>query len=344
MSLTGADFDSCGSLRQPCRSIAQAVRQVNSSGAIFLNGTGTDKNPYDCKVPKEFDCHQDLYINKSLCLKSHFSAATVSCEEGIFFQRAAKTRQRLEFEISGITFLRTVLWFEDCNGVNISNCSFLESSFALKIHLRTVTRFSLDIRGSTLFWNNSLCIQLMLLNKDCFVAITIRETHFLKNGRHRRGLLHVGVIEVTAESKAASRLYLDVFCNNVYSNRNQGFFLKNNVRSAITRERYKNVQMNHNQGTSSSPHPVASRPDQIGSLYMSQAKNVSVIFTGLLCINNAMLRCISVISEDIRIQIETSQFAGQSVLNGVGGCLSLDSSGRISLAIFNSSFSQNKAS
>ena len=50
VSLSGCDSDSCGSPRQPCKSIAQAVRQVKRGGSVHLDGTGTEQYPYDCSL------------------------------------------------------------------------------------------------------------------------------------------------------------------------------------------------------------------------------------------------------------------------------------------------------
>ena len=51
ISLSGYDSDSCGSPRQPCRSIAQAVRQVSWGGSVHLDGTGTEPTPLRLSSP-----------------------------------------------------------------------------------------------------------------------------------------------------------------------------------------------------------------------------------------------------------------------------------------------------
>ena len=291
------------------------------------------------------DYDPGIDISKSLSMKSSFSVPRVSCTGGFHFKKSNQEEQSLQFEISGIIFQKTTLSFEDCSNVKIFNCSFRESLVALNIHVRKVTRFSLDIHGSSLFWNNSLCLHFVLSDdiriKDRCVAINVTDTHFLENGNHSGGLSRVGAIAITAKGKPSGRLFVDVFCNNVKCIGNRGSFLNNDVVTAVTREFYKNVQLKYNQGTSSRlPH---SKSDQVGSLYSSRAMKLSATFVDVHCIHNRMLRCITVTSHDIEVEIQTSQFINQSAINANGGSVSLNSNGWVSLAISDTIFSRNNA-
>ena len=159
----------------------------------------------------------------------------------------------------------------------------------------------------------------------------------MENGNHRGGRSKVGVIKLTAHvAKPASRMHLDIFCCKVKCIANRGSFIINNIATAVTREIYKNVQLNYNKGT-------LSRASQADGLYYSRAMNVRATFLDVLCFKNTGLRCITVKSHDVKIEIETSQFTGQSAINTNGGCLSLEVYGRVSLGIFNTTFSRNKA-
>ena len=346
VSSSGNDSDSCGPLLEPCRSIVQAVSKVDPGGIILLNGSGTEQHAYDCSFSSVArDHHPGIYISKNLSMKSSFSVPRISCIDGFHFQKSDWKEQPLQFEISGIIFEKTTLTFEDCSNVKIFNCSFHESLVALTIHIRKVTRFSLDIRGSSLFWNNSLCVHFVLSDdirtQDRYAVINVTDTHFLENGHHSGGLSRVGVIEVTDKGKTSGRLYLDVFCNNVKCIRNRGSFLNNDIVTAVTRELYKNVQLNFNQGILS--RFSDSNSDPVGSLYSSQAMKLSATFIDVHCIHNMLLRCIAVTSDDIEIEIQTSQFIGQSAKNAHGGCVFLKSNGYVSLAISDTTFSRNKA-
>ena len=198
VSLPGFDSDSCGSLGLPCRSIAQAVCQVDWGGIIFLNGIGTEEHPYDCRPHLTRDYHPGIYVNKSLLLKSYYSVPYVSCIKGFHFQRATKEEQPLQIEMSGIIFQQTSLKFEDYSDVKMFNCSFPDSSTDLAISIRKSTNLTLDIQGMSLFRNNSACIKITLFDnikiKDRYVAVRANDTHFLENGYYRGGRSKVGVI------------------------------------------------------------------------------------------------------------------------------------------------------
>ena len=333
---------------EPCRSIVEAVNKVDPDGIILLNGSGTEHHAYDCSLTITRDYHTGICISKSLSMKSSFSVPRVSCIGGFYFQKSNREEQSLQYEMSGIIFQKTTLSFEDCSNVKIFNCSFRESLFALNIHVRKLTRFSLDIQGSSLFWNNLLCVHLVLSDEtddiriqERYVAINVTDTHFLENGKHSRGLSRQGAIAVAAKGNPSGRLFLDVFCNNVKYIRNRGSFLNNDVVTAVTREFYKNIQLNYNQGTSS--RLSASKSDQVGSLYSSRAMKLSATFIDVHCIHNRLLRCITVTSDNVEIEIQTSQFINQSAINANGGSVSLNSNGCVSLAISDTTFSRNKA-
>ena len=318
---------------------------MDPGGIILLNGSGTEHHAYDCSLTVKHVYHPSIHISKSLSVKSLFSEPHVSCIGGFYFQKSHRGEQSLQFEISGIIFQNTTLSFEDCSNVKIFNCSFRESLVALNIHVKNVTRFSLNIQGSSLFWNNSLCLHFVLsedmIIQDRFVAIYVADTHFLDNGNHSGGLSQVGAMAVTAKGNLSGRLFLDVFCNNVKYIGNRGSFLNNDVGIAVTREFYENVQLNYNEGTSS--RLSESKSDHVDSLYSSRAMKLSAAFIDVHCIHNRLLRCITVTSEDIEIKIQTSQFINQSAINAIGGSVSLNSSGSVSLAISNTTFSRNKA-
>ena len=286
------------------------------------------------------DFYPGIYVNKSLILKSYYSVPNVSCIEGFHFQRATEEEQPLQIEISGISFQQTTMKFEDYSDVKIFNCSFRDSSTALAINIRKSTNLTLDIQGMSLFRNNSACIEITLFDniriKDRYVAVRVNDTNFLENGYNRGGPSEDGVIKLTTHvAKPASRMHLDIFCCKVKCIANRGSFIINNITTAVTREIYKNVELKYNKGTST-------RASQADGLYYSRAMNVRATFLNVLCLKNTRLRCIAVISHDVEIEIETSKLTGQSI-NTNGGCLSLEVYGQLSLGIFNTTFSRNKA-
>ena len=144
-----------------------------------------------------------------------------------------------------------------------------------------------------------------------------------------------GVIKILAANvaKRPSKLHLDISCYKVRCIGNHGYFIYNNIGTAVTREIYNNITLKHNQATS------------IRSLYRSLAMVVFAKFIAVNCINNTMVRCITVSSDHAEIYIQNSQFLGQSIamVSSIGGCLLLKSNGYLSLAISDTTFTRNKA-
>ena len=120
------------------------------------------------------------------------------------------------------------------------------------------------------------------------------------------------------------------------------YFIYNNIGTAVTREIHNNITLKHNQATSSDFS--GAKPKSVRSLYRSLAMVVFAKFIAVNCINNTMVRCITVGSDHAEIYIQNSQFLGQSIamVNSLGGCLLLKSNGYLSLAISESTFTRNK--
>ena len=350
VSLSGHDSKTCGSSRKPCRSLVQALNQVNWGGIIFLNGTGTEQRPYHCSHHGASDYHPGINITKSLSITSYSSVPRVSCIGGLYFQNTPENQQTLKFELSGIVFQQTSLWFEDYSNVKIFNCSFSDSSTALTVHVRKCSKVTLEIQGWSLFRNNSRCIQILLFDditvQDRYVAINTTDTYFLENGYHSKGISDTGLINITADMpKPVKTIHLHVFFCRVICIGNRGSFINNNIPTAVTKEVYKNVQLERNKGNYKTSSFFSKRKpnNQIEGLYNSRAMKIFAQFIDVNCIHNTLLRCITVTANYAEIEIHTSQFSGQTVLKANGGCLSLESNEYLSLTISNSTFKRNKA-
>ena len=85
MSPFGHDFSSCGTEEHPCRSIAQAVYQVDWRGEIYLIGTETEIIPYNCSLRSHVE-QPGIFVNKSLTLRGVLSPHVI-CVEGFHFQK-----------------------------------------------------------------------------------------------------------------------------------------------------------------------------------------------------------------------------------------------------------------
>ena len=94
VSLNGNDSESCGSVIQPCRSIVMAIRQVASGGRIYLDGTGTERTPYQCSLVMAYEQHPGTVVQKSLRMEGWRALPHISCFKGFHFITTSTTDRK----------------------------------------------------------------------------------------------------------------------------------------------------------------------------------------------------------------------------------------------------------
>ena len=162
MSMTGSDSARCGHKTNPCKSIAQAVhRVVRDNGRIYLNGTGTEREPFNCSSGTQ----HGIEVQKNVSILGIISTPTVhiSCFGGFLFRRT--TEKKLNISLSGIVFQQTPLTFEDCNFVQLSKCSFRHASTAVKVSIKNISNSKLYIQSSSFLDNGVSCVRVFLTSK-----------------------------------------------------------------------------------------------------------------------------------------------------------------------------------
>ena len=170
---------SCGHQTQPCKSIAQAVKQVEWSGHIYLDGTGTERHPYDCDQTIMHSHHSSIQVQKSLRMEGIQSTPHISCFAGFQFQNVGR---KLSIVLSGIVFRQTPLRLVDCDLVQVLNCSFLEAMGALTVLMKNSSRTHLDIKGFSSFKNNTCCVKVLTVNSQNYsLKVTVSDTTFQGN-------------------------------------------------------------------------------------------------------------------------------------------------------------------
>ncbi|KAJ7369492.1 hypothetical protein OS493_038564 [Desmophyllum pertusum] len=346
VSLNGDDSERCGrSVSRPCKSIARAVHQVDWGGHIFLDGTGTERHPYECHC--SYEQLRGILVQKDLSIESFKSTPYISCSSGFHFDKS--TSQELSIVLSGIAFRQTPLMFQDCN-LTIFNCSFQDTSIALSVHITTNTSMHLNIHGSSFFKNNTSCMEIFfhnnVRNQDQFLIINISETKFLENGFHKQRFAR-GVMTIKSETTQPSSLHVQISCFNITSVRNYGHFINLDLPTAVTNETYNDFRLVNNTimsefinvplGRKASAHPV------VNSLFNSITKKTRVKFNNVRCSHNHLLRCIRIHSDEAQVEIHNSLFVGQRLTKDRGGAIYLNSTVRGSLVLFNCSFRKNKA-
>ncbi|KAL9985330.1 hypothetical protein ACROYT_G007720 [Oculina patagonica] len=219
VSLSGHDSGNCGPVSHPCRSIAKAVHQVDWGGHIYLDGTGTEENPYDCHLGMTHEQQPGILVQKSLEIEAWKATSLISCFDGFHFIKRS-TIQTLNITLFGTAFRQTPLMFQDCEILTITNCSFEDTSIALSIVIKHNAKMSLNIQRSSFFKNNTSCVEITLksdaLLKDQFLVINISETKFSENGFHKQRFIR-GVVTIQSEATLPSSIHVQLSCFNVTS-------------------------------------------------------------------------------------------------------------------------------
>ncbi|XP_068732691.1 uncharacterized protein [Montipora capricornis] len=344
VSLHGNDCKTCGSQSLPCKTIALAVHHVDYGGYIYLDGRGTKECPYGCKADRNIPIdHRGIYINKSLTIEGLYSTTHVLCPEGFHFQKTNDEQETFRLELSGIDFQQTPISCDDCQHVLIHNCSFDDALSALAIAIQNITSFQLDIQSNSVFYNNSQCINVLLINKterkSVSVSLNIKNAMLENNGLYGQRRSDVGIMKITSvQDDELCPIYLYISCTKVISSGSKGPFISVNVSTAVTEETYKDVRLYHNgkfHGKSK---------QSLQSLYFSRSRETKAKFISITCHDNPDVQCIVVQSDRAAIIIKGSLFYNQSVSkNNSGSCLSITAKINGSLRIVNSYFHNNKA-
>ncbi|KAL9973712.1 hypothetical protein ACROYT_G020200 [Oculina patagonica] len=346
VSLGGHDFESCGTVSHPCRSIAKAVHEVDWGGHIYLDGTGTEENPYDCHLDMTHEQRPGILVQKSLEIEGWKASPQISCFDGFHFIKWSTT-QALNITLSGIAFRQTPLMFQDCDILTITNCSFEDAATAVSIFIRNNAKMHLNIQQAFFFKNKATCVEITLqsgaLVKDQFLAINISETKFSENGIHNLRIAR-GVVTIQSETTLPSSIHVIISCSNIISVRNYGHFINLDLPSAETSEVYNDVRLFNNTISDLVKATAGSKARQlVNSLYNSNTKKTHVEFSNLRCSHNQLLRCIKIQSEEAQVEIQNSSFVGQRLTKERGGAMFFSSTLGGSVAILNSRFRRNKA-
>ncbi|XP_078370360.1 uncharacterized protein LOC144654136 [Oculina patagonica] len=322
VSLTGHDSESCGTVSEPCKSIAKAVYQVDWGGHIYLDGTGTERNPYDCNTEMAHEQQPGIVVQKSLEIVGWKATPLISCINGFHFIKWSTT-QALKITLSGIVFRQTPLMFQDCEILTITNCSFEDASIALSSFIRNNDRMHLNIHRSSFFKTNLSCVEITLESdavvKDQFLSINISETKFSENGIHNPRFAR-GVVTIQSETTLPSSIHVQISCFNVTSVKNYGYFVNLDLPSAVTSEVYNDVRLFNNTICNLfKASPIRNTHHVVNSLYNSNTKRTRVEFRNLRCSHNHLLRCIKIQSKEAQVEIQNSSFVGQRLTKERGG-------------------------
>lgn len=348
VSLNGNDSGNCGSDTQPCRSIVKAIGQVAWGGRIYLDGTGTERTPYQCSLVMAHEQHPRTVVLKSLKMEGWRALPHISCFKGFHFKMTSTSMSEvLAIALSGVAFRQTPLMFQDCEIVTIANCSFEDTAIALYVQIRNNIRMQLNIQRSSFVKNNISCVEIVLMNnaqdQDQFLAVNVSETKFMENGMDKRRFAR-GVVTIRSQTKLPSSVHVQISCLNITSVNNVGYLMNLDLPSAVTSEVYNNVIL-FNNTLSDLVKPSTGRKTEhvVDSLYSSYTRKTLVKFSNVRCCRNHLLRCIKIHSEEAQVEILNSSFVGQRLTNDTGGAIFFNSTANGSVVILNSRFRRNIA-
>ena len=346
VSRDGKDASGCGSVDDPCKSIALALYLVHGGGRVHLNGTETERNPFGCENVTH-DQNPGILVNKSVTIQSYQATPYVSCAEGFHFQtiNPKESNRRVSISLSGIVFEGTPLVFLDCSCVQLVNCTHQEAKTAVSVRAENIPSVHLDIEGPSLFRNNFNCVEILLKNSssDMALIVTISGTRFLKNGVD--GYLSAkGLISIATDArKSARQMRVQISCQNVSCIGNRAPFVVLDLPTSVTKETYNRVQLLNNTVETLSNTKNERLKD---SMFISSVRKSSAKFADLRCANNTSnqaLRCIKIYALETKVVIENSSFVGQNAMQGKGGGVFIESKLHASLVIIKTSFKKNKA-
>lgn len=332
----GNDSQFCGSIAEPCRTLARGIEIAGHNDRVLLDGTLTKSSPYNCTTGKPrrvlFEGNGSISIHISLEITAMSSPAYVSCEKLLQFIGLPSRGKTMNVNISGIVFVNTSLKFVD-SSVSFVHCSFLQAVNQIEITLAFQQTASLEVESS-IFFNNTGCIRVELTRHTTNVAIKLNKVRFLQNSPflEQEG----GGISIYSKMQIeAKKVSVSLSCKNTVFSGNTGPLITNNANVSESNEVYQDVKFLRNYGLNRSAGE---------SLYFSMAKSIVCIFDNFVSTGNTNSRCVEFRSCKVKLEVFNSLFGGHTLSsNGSGGVFLVRAKHSMNVIINESYFSGNKA-
>ena len=176
---SGNDSWSCDQSK-PCKTISRAVELASSGDHILLDGSNTDKDPYNCQSRSPE--HSGVQINKSLSLVGYGTPMPhIQCNKGVGLQfNGSNNEQQIKVTLSRLLVIQGSIMVQD-SSVYINGCRFEGSNQGVVINIRT--RLSLNILvTNSIFYHNRACISVVVNStklKNIQVVFKMTNSSFL---------------------------------------------------------------------------------------------------------------------------------------------------------------------
>ena len=177
---TGKDTKTCGQVNSPCRSIFYGIQKMSLWTNIYLDGTGTLKNPYTCEDVDP--SHAGIRLNKSVSFFSIKSRAHISCFHGNpWLVDGSKVKNGIRVNVFGLAFINTPLWLLDTSFAANDTVFAETKNVNLNILVENLYRFDFSLKNAV-FQQNTACLKIDTSKKDSKVSVSITNTLFYQNG------------------------------------------------------------------------------------------------------------------------------------------------------------------
>ena len=332
----GYDTWSCEQTK-PCKTISRAVELASSGDHILLDGTNTDKDPYNCSSGTSH--HSGIYVNKSLSLIGYTSPMPhVRCNKGMgLMLNGTDTAEEVHVTITGIVVDEGFVRIQD-SSVNIDGCKFENSKHGVDITIYTRTAVDVQITNST-FSGNSECVSLVAngsnnssKGKDTQVMFKLKNSSFKGNVLSDEG----GCISFESSSNDRQSVFCNITLASVIFSRNQ-FSLKGLIFLEVN-DGKQHIQLENVTFIDNRPSSDMKSVDENEVIIRSNAVDI-VINSSILRSQHA--RFLNVTSNNLTLQICNTTFNGNHVKEN-GGVISLRSE-VCTFTVYNSSFVNTSA-
>ena len=328
----GNDAWSCDQWK-PCKTISRTIKLATSGDQILLDGTDTDKDPYNCLSGESQ--YPGIYINESLSLiGSANPMPQIQCSEGTgFIFNGSNSAEQMNITISGLVLHETFLRIQD-SSLDIDGCRFEDSSQGVEIAVSTMNVMNIKITGSTFSRSNN-CISVVVDSQsnsshNTQVMFKLTNSSFDGNVLADEGKV-ISFIELLSSKKSITST---IVLENVRFSKNK--FHSKGLVWFDTKKASQFIQLQNVTFIENSPF---SDQDFLVGRYSESIVNGSDV---TLLINSSNFksqhsRSFSVTAFNISVEIYNSKFAGHRVF-GSGGVISVRGNNLEMFKVYNSIF------
>ena len=329
---TGNDSTTCGTVLSPCRTISYAIHQVLECSYIYLDGTGTTKDPYTCERPLNPGQYSGINLTKSVSFVGIKSRAYISCLHGDqWLVDGTKHNDGLRVSFCGLAFQNTSLRFLDAV-VSINDSLFTDSKHVtMNFTVFNLALFELNL-NNVVFQRNTLCISVKNNNR-INILVRITNSIFIRNGDCDDSISIPSILRLSSEKSN-----MNIQLRNCSFKKNK--FNKNGMIFVENRQGSTNLSFHHFKMEENGHSSMISRMPN-GILFLRSAEVVMSLAFGFVYQTYGTF--LTVIGRSSRTTVSNIEVDGFYSPDAGGGVMNIDESVNAFLSINNSRFRNGKS-